>query len=134
MYPCASTLAPSRGVSGTCAALLAKSAHASWPTGSRSVKYTCPAGETRACTTSPSTQRSLKSSPDWMCAASRVTTWPTRTTRLSDRGGSEGGEAPFARSEGGGASFDLSRTLEILTGPRVDPDLVAPLDEERHRH
>src|SRR2546428_3644456 len=123
MYPCASTLAPSRGVSGTCAALLAKSAHASWPTGSRSVKYTCPAGDTRACTTSPSTQRSLNSSPDWICAARRVTTCPTRSTRPGNRGSSEGGGAPFA-----------SRTLEILAGPRIDPDLVATLDEQRHAH
>src|SRR5207237_801008 len=65
-------------------------------------------GEIVGCTTSPSTQRSLNSSPDWMCAASRVTTWPTRTTRLG--------------------------ALEILTRPRVHFDLVAALDEERNVH
>src|SRR5207249_10937536 len=43
-----------------------------------------------------------------MCAASRVTTWPTRTTRLG--------------------------ALEILTRPRVHFDLVAALDEERNVH
>src|SRR5437764_11978984 len=41
-----------------------------------------------------------------MCAAKRVTTWPTRRMRLG--------------------------ALEVLTGPRVDLDLVATLDEERH--
>src|SRR5437867_10438057 len=41
-----------------------------------------------------------------MCAARRVTTWPTRRIRLG--------------------------ALEVLTGPGVDFDLVATLDEERH--
>src|SRR2546425_2007929 len=43
-----------------------------------------------------------------MCAASRVTSWPTRRIRLG--------------------------ALEIVTRPRIDLDLVAALDEERHVH
>src|SRR5437773_472751 len=43
-----------------------------------------------------------------MCAARRVTTWPTRRIRLG--------------------------ALEVLTRPRVDLDLVTALDEERHVH
>src|SRR5437870_12868316 len=53
-----------------------------------------------------------------MCAASRVTTCPTRNIRPGD----------------GGRSPPLSGALEILTGPRVDLDLVATFDEERHVH
>src|SRR5947209_8717657 len=87
---------------------MAKSAHCSCATLSRSVKYTCPAGELRACTTSPSIHRSLNWSPPWMCAARRVTIWPTRRIR--------------------------SGALEIITRPRVDLDLVAALDEQRHVH
>src|SRR5919204_4609314 len=106
MYPCARTFAPSRGLIGICAAFVANRAQGSCPTLSRRVKYTCPAGELRACTTSPSIQRSLNSSPDWMCAARRVTTWPTRRIRLG--------------------------ALDVLTGPRVDLDLVPAPDEKRH--
>src|SRR5207249_10370330 len=61
---------------------------------------------TRACETSPSTHRSLNSSPDWMCSASRIASWPTRRTSLG--------------------------ALEILTRPRVDLDPVARLHEQRH--
>src|SRR5919204_5805113 len=106
MYPCASTLVPSRGVSAICDAFIANSAQRSWATLSRSVKYTWPCGEIVAWTTSPSTHRSLNSSPDWICVASRVTTWPTRRIPLG--------------------------ALEILTGPRIDLDLVSALDEQRN--
>src|SRR5712692_5507536 len=68
----------------------------------------CPADEVRACTTSPSIHRSLNSSPDWMCSASRIASWPTRRMSLG--------------------------ALEILTRPRIDLDLVAGVHEERHVH
>ena len=56
------TRMPARGVSGTFAAWVANSTPRIWPALSFSVKWTWPADDTVASDTSPSTQRSLRSS------------------------------------------------------------------------
>src|SRR3989442_2059041 len=109
---------PSRGVSGICAARDAKRTHCSCATLSRSVKYTWPDDPDVACATSPSTQRSLNASVGWTCEASWTATCPTRRARVG----------------AGGRSPPASGALDVLTAPRVDLDLVAPLDEQRHVH